>query len=211
MKAAMDQSHLKTVPVTGQRLLSVAYPGAPDSNHYLPHILIEAQSISRHFAQVSTLHNEAADPDAVLNMAPTHNVIHLGCHGWFDHAFPEQSGLMLAGGWLTVQRILNELRLSPGSLVTMAACVSGQVEVRLGEEYTGLTQSMMTAGAHSVLSSLWPVDDAATQAIFEYFYEGASRSESCAQALRQAAAQVAQQPGWEHPYYWAGFIASGLT
>jgi tetratricopeptide (TPR) repeat protein len=211
LKAALDQFQLKAVPDSGQRLLSVAYPGAPDSSHYLPNILKEAQVISGHFTRVSALHNEAATADTVLALAPGHNVIHFGCHGWFDTIFPEQSGLMLAGGWLTVQRILTELHLSPGSLVSMAACVSGLARVRLGEEYTGLTQSMLTAGAQSVLSSLWPVDDAATRAMFEYFYEGISHGESSAQALRRAAQRVAGQRGWEHPYYWAGFIASGLS
>jgi tetratricopeptide (TPR) repeat protein len=48
------------------RLLSVAYPGASDSDYYLPDVLPEAQAIASHFTQVTPLYQEAATPDAVL-------------------------------------------------------------------------------------------------------------------------------------------------
>lgn len=193
------------------RLLSVAYPGAPGSSLYLPNVLPEAQAIAGYFAEVTPLHRDGATPDAVVTHAPGQEVVHLGCHGWFDPRQPQQSGLMLAGGWLTVQRIITELRLGEARLATLGACLSGRAALRRGEEHVGLMQAVMTAGARAVVASLWPVDDAATRALFEAFYAGLAAGRSPAAAMQAAAGLVRARPGWGRPYYWAAFQVSGLA
>jgi CHAT domain-containing protein len=62
-----------------------------------------------------------------------------------------------------------------------------------------------------VVAGLWEVEDAATQALFERFYEGVAAGASPADALAKAAREVRGSPGWEHPYYWAAFQVSGLA
>jgi CHAT domain-containing protein/tetratricopeptide (TPR) repeat protein len=193
------------------RLLSVAYPGAPDSNHYLPNILPEAQAIASHFTQVTPLFQEEATPEAVLAQSRDQDVVHFGCHGWFDPERPDQSGLMLAGGWLTVQRVITELRLEQAYIATLAACLSGRAALQRGDEHVGLLQAMLTTGVPSVVASLWPVADAPTRALFEAFYARLVAGYPPAKALQEAARHVRAQPGWEHPYYWAAFQVSGLA
>ncbi len=153
------------------RLLDVAYPGAPDSPYYLPHVLAEATAVARCFPRATVLVGPDATPEALLARAPGQNVLHLGCHALFDPDRPEQSGLMLAGGWLTVRRVVAELRLAHTRLVTLGACETGRATVGGGDEQVGLTQAIMTAGARVVVSSLWPVDDAATRALLVSFYQ----------------------------------------
>lgn len=194
-----------------QHLLSVAYPGMFGSDHYLPNVLPEAQSISNYFAQVTELYQEKATPDAVLEHAHEQDVVHFGCHGWFDPAQPEQSGLMLAGGWLTVQRIITELRLEQTHVATLGACLSGRVAPKRGDEHIGLLQAMLTTGVQSVVTSLWSVDDAATRTLFEAFYAELVVGHSPAIAMQEAARIIRDRPGWEHPYYWAAFQVSGLA
>jgi CHAT domain-containing protein len=193
------------------RLLCVAYPGAPDSDYYLPNVLPEAEDITRHFAQVTSLYQDAATPEAVLTHSPNQDAVHFGCHGWFDIEQPEQSGLMLAGGWLTVQRIITELRLEQACLATLGTCLGGRAALRSGDEHVGLLQAMLTAGAEAVVSSLWPVDDAATRVLFETFYAELVAGCSPAIAMQEATRRVRTRPGWEHPYYWAAFQVSGLV
>ncbi len=193
------------------RLLSVAYPGAPNSAHYLPNVLPEAQVIAKHFTQVTSLCQEEATPEAVLVHSHDQDVIHFGCHGWFDPEQPEQSGLMLAGGWLTVQRIITALRLEQARLATLGACLSGRAALQSGDEYVGLLQAMLTTGVQAVAASLWKVHDAATRALFEAFYAELVAGRSPAKALQEAARFVRAQPGWGHPYYWAAFQVSGLA
>ena len=213
LRAMQDQAYRtsregQAVP---HRLLSVAYPGAPDSDHYLPNVLPEAEAIAGHFTQVTPLYQEAATPEAVLIQSHAQDVIHFGCHGWFDSEQPEQSGLMLAGGWLTVQRIITELHLERAHLATLAACLSGRAALQRGDEHVGLLQAMLTTGVQSVVASLWPVDDAPTRALFEAFYAELVEGHPPAKALQVAALHVRAQPGWEHPYYWAAFQVSGLA
>jgi tetratricopeptide (TPR) repeat protein len=192
-------------------LLSVAYPGDPRSPLYLPNVLPEAEAVARHFTQVTPLHQDAATPDAVLSRSRDQDVVHFGCHGTFDPETPEQSGLVLSGGWLTVRRIISELRLSRTRLATLGACLSGRVEVRRGEEHVGILQALMSAGARAVVASLWPVHDAATRALFEVFYAEIAAGDAPARALVDAGWLVRNRPGWEHPYYWAAFQVNGLA
>jgi CHAT domain-containing protein/tetratricopeptide (TPR) repeat protein len=208
---ARDAGAYSTGRQTAESLLSVAYPGAPDSGRYLPNVLPEAEAVARHFDRVTPLHGNLATPEAVLSHARGQDVVHLGCHGWFDPDAPEQSGLMLSGGWLTVQRVITELRLDRTRLTTLSACVSGLMRIGRGEEHVGLLQGVMSAGARSVVASLWPVNDASTRALFEVFYAELRAGSSPAEALADAARLVRSRPGWEHPYYWAAFQANGLA
>jgi CHAT domain-containing protein len=69
----------------------------------------------------------------------------------------------------------------------------------------------MFAGAPRVLVSLWKVDDAATRALMERFYElWKDGKVPAAAALRQAQAYVAKQEKWKHPYFWAAWQLWGL-
>jgi len=208
-----DQAHRanKDRQAPPRRLLSVAYPGTPDSDHYLPNVLPEAQAIASHFEQVTPLYQEEATPDAVLEHSHDKDVVHFGCHGWFDPEQPEQSGLLLAGGWLTVQRIITELRLEQARLATLSTCLSGRARLEGGDEHVGLLQAVLTTGVQVVVASLWPVDDAATRALFEAFYAELVAERSPAQAMQEAARLVRAHPDWEHPYYWAAFQVNGLA
>src|SRR5215216_415344 len=192
-------------------LLVAAYPGAPGSNSYLPNVIPEAEAVASHFARVTSLIGEAATPEAVLEHAHRHDVVHLSCPSWFDSEVPEQSGLMLSGGWLTVQRIIADLRLERTRLLSMSASFGAEVAVRPVDEHVGLLQAMMIAGAQVVVASLWSVDDAASRAFFEAFYAQIEAGRSPAEALSQAARLVRSRPGWEHPYYWANFQVTGVA
>jgi CHAT domain-containing protein/tetratricopeptide (TPR) repeat protein len=194
-----------------QRLLNVAYPGTPGSPHHLPNVLPEAQAIAEYFALVTPLYQEAATPDAVVAHSQGQDAVHFGCHGWFDVKQPEESGLSLAGGMLTVQDIISRLHLDQVRIATLGACESGRAVLQRGDEYTGLMQAMLTTGVQAVVASLWKVDDDATHALFVAFYTRLVAGQSPAEALLEATRFVREQPGWEHPYYWAAFQVSGLA
>jgi len=214
LRVVVEQADQKGIPAEhskSESLLNVAFPGTPNTRSYLENVLPEAKAIARHFARVTPLYTHAATPDAVLGNARGQDVIHMGCHGWFDPEDPDQSGLWLAEGWLTVERIFTELRLDRTRLASLSACLSGRLEVRSGEEHVGLLQAMLSAGARAVVSSLWAVNDAATRALFEAFYSQLAADNFLADALVSAAQEVSSYQKWEHPYYWAAFQANGLA
>ena len=214
----MQEQKRRPSSKTFERLLSVAYPGEAGAMHYLSNVLEEAKAIANRLAKIPTvevesLHEEKATPDNVLAIASDYDVIHFGCHGKFDSRKPSASGLMLAQKPLTVEQIITKLNLRRTRLVTLGACLTGEVALREGEEHIGLLQAMMTAGVQTVVASLWAVDDTATRVLFEAFYsrEATLHEPAPAQAMREAARLLRESGAWKHPFYWAAFQVNGLV
>jgi CHAT domain-containing protein len=179
--------------------------GAVDANRFL------AQSFAPH---ITGLYNTNATPDAVIaavQQEPVKTILHITAHGGFDWDMPEQSGLELAEGYLTVQRIISEMHLSQTQLVTLASCLLGQASLEQSGEAVGITQAFLTAGAKSVVTALWSVNVKATNALFQAFYQQIRAGYPPAVAMREAMAEIRNTPGWEHPYYWAAWQVYGLA
>ena len=78
-----------------------------------------------------------------------------------------------------------------------------------------MTRAARQAGAESILSSLWKVDDYYTKVLMENFYTNFwTGSGTGAEALRSAKLQMLQENrneyGAAHPEYWAAFVYHGL-
>jgi CHAT domain-containing protein len=72
---------------------------------------------------------------------------------------------------LTLEEIFN-LRLSKCSLVTLSACETGLTDIRDStDEYIGLPSGFFYAGATSIISTLWAVNDVSTAILMIRFYE----------------------------------------
>jgi CHAT domain-containing protein len=92
-------------------------------------------------------------------------------------------------------------------LVVLSACDTGLGVVEPGQGIHGLRRAFVIAGAETVVTSLWQVDDDTTRVLMESYYlhlrAGAGRSA----ALRDA--MLALRKIHAHPYYWAPFISLG--
>ena len=100
-------------------------------------------------------------------------MLHLACHGQFRPDNPLFSSLRLGDGWLTVR---DAYTLDVGaSLVTLSACETGVSAVAPGDELIGLVRGFFSAGAPSLLLSLWTVDDEATAELMKDFYTTLAR------------------------------------
>ena len=143
--------------------------------------------------------------------------VHFACHGVFDRDHPMFSSLVLTptdntDGHLTALELF-QMRI-PSDLVVLSACETAKGRIYLAEGVVGLTRAFTYAGASRVVSSLWKVDDEATRALMERFYELWNPPKdpglSAAAALRKAQDHVRSQPAWSHPKYWAAWILWGL-
>ena len=129
------------------------------------------------------------------------------------------SGLALAGanvdsdalgratGVLTAEE-LAELDLSRCELAVLSACNTNVGLRRAGQGVASLQQALHTAGARSVIASLWEVDSGATLLLMEEFYrrhwiEGQSKADALWEAKRflQEERYAARD--------WAGWVLSG--
>jgi CHAT domain-containing protein len=60
-----------------------------------------------------------------------------------------------------------------------------------------------------VIASLWKVDDDATAELMSKFYARLQRGEKPAAALQGAQSEMASDPQFSAPLYWAAFILQG--
>jgi tetratricopeptide (TPR) repeat protein len=95
------------------------------------------------------------------------------------------------------------------SLAVIATCRSGIGSIEDGSALRSLTGAFLAGGAQAVVATLWDVGDEATAVFMEQFYYELSRGRSPADALRRTKLRLREQPGWEHPYLWSGFVLVG--
>jgi CHAT domain-containing protein len=82
-------------------------------------------------------------------------------------------------------------------------------DVPPGDDWIGLVQAFLHAGAGSVLASLWPVEDLATASLMERFHRSLAAGSSEAAALADAQRATLRDARTAHPFYWAGFALNG--
>lgn len=114
-------------------------------------------------------------------------------------------------GWLTGAEV-RELNLRGTQLVTVLACQSGKGGLSLGQGVYGLRRAFLQAGAETVVSTLWSVDEpSATELVKQYIHKliNTPDQERIA-AMEEAMKEMRNQPKYKHPYYWAPFVVMGM-
>lgn len=144
-------------------------------------------------------------------------IIHFATHAIFDDEHPALSGLVLSrvdqsgrrrDGFLRAEDVYN-LHLK-ADLVVLSACRTGLGPHVNGEGILGITRAFLCAGAHSVIASMWKVNDEATAELMKHFYSAMLKDGlPPSAALRAAKAAILKQERWRSPYFWAGFVMQG--
>jgi CHAT domain-containing protein len=111
-------------------------------------------------------------------------------------------------GVLTALEVLG-LNLSGTKLVVLSACETGLGEIHEGEGVYGLRRSFQEAGVSEVISSLWEVSDAGTQALMTNFYDRVLNGVPAREALRETQLSMIDSPEWGYPYIWSAFMIVG--
>ena len=163
-------------------------------------------------------------------------ILHFATHGF---SFPEfqyqyrsfwtdtKSGLLLAGANTyhsgQYQEIASEA--GTGELTALAACSMALQGTRLvylstcrstygyfgrGEALSSLAQSFRSAGAQTVLATLWPVSDDVARKMATHFYYFASNPGVRPSSALQSAKRKMKEDGYDHWYDWAAFLCIGI-
>jgi CHAT domain-containing protein len=136
-------------------------------------------------------------------------------------------------------QLFSDLDLRNCRSVFMGACESGLGRTLVSAEYAGLPTAFFAAGVRCVLATLWEVNQLAAAIVvakhYSLLHSGARQVIAC---LNEAARQTKvmsrddviawvrqfipekatvweseicklDDPPFNHPYYWAGFFASG--
>ena len=171
----------------------------------IPLVVGEIDAVRRIVPKPKTLVGDKATFSAFTRNAPNCGLIHMACHGQFRAENPMFSSLHLADGWATVRDIC-ETRIN-AELVVLSACETGLNKVFAGDEILGLARGFLTAGATSLIVSLWTVNDAAASLLMQDLYRDMQRGHAPAASLRQA--QLNSIARNEHPYLWSPFVFIG--
>ncbi len=229
------------IRVFDNELLAMASTDTPSSLSTLAYAMAEVDSISTYYSNSTILKHKQASEDAFKNLPLSgYRIIHLAAHGRLDEHLPDQSGLMLAAitslspvaedGYLNAREIA-QMDIN-SELVVLSACNTGKGRVIHGEGVLGLQRAFLSAGASSVMVSLWNIFDRSTPVFMDTFYRelveaqqeqttfmdmlkrsiGVSASDLVdykTLALQRAKNKMIKHPYYHHPVHWAPFILTG--
>ena len=162
------------------------------------------------------------------------SVLHIATHGFFyerakdnnnlhtDRINPLlQSGLLFAGAQHTVNgnRLpgnedgiataleISNMQLPNTKLVVLSACETALGNIEGDEGVYGLQRAFRAAGASSIMTSLWKVDDVATRDFMIAFYQHYLKTKDINAAY--IVAQKVIKEKYKHPYFWGAFVMVG--
>jgi CHAT domain-containing protein len=125
------------------------------------------------------------------------------------HMMPgDKQGVVLDPNGLATALEMAGMNLWGTQLVVLSACESGRGQVdSLGQGVYGLRRALVVAGAETLVTSLWKVDDEVTRDMMTQYYRNLLKGQGRVEALRTAAQAIrAKHPD---PRHWAPFIAIG--
>jgi CHAT domain-containing protein len=143
--------------------------------------------------------------------------IHLAVHGFASNVDPDRSALLLRSdpahgedGFLQASEIV-QMRLN-ADMVVLSACDTALGPVEGEEGIAALSRAFLLAGARSVVSTLWSIDDTFSSFMMKQFYGHLAAGSSPAIAMAAAKRDMVSKYGRSAPpYYWAAFVVEGAS
>lgn len=181
----------------------------------LPGTKVESDSLITLFGADSYYGSQATE--AIFRTeAPNYLLLHLATHGKANAIVGDFSYLAFAPQMDSLEnellyvRDLYNISLN-ADLVVLSACETGIGEFQPGEGIISLARAFAYAGAKSIATTLWQVNDQSTQEVIVSFYKYLKKEWPKDQALRQAKLDYLQahQGSEAYPFHWAGIIGIG--
>jgi CHAT domain-containing protein len=235
-KTEEKQNTVTNIAMTDERTRSFVRDFRGNNITDLPGTETEVVNIKKEMDQhaigVTLYLREQATEERIYSLHSP-DVLHIATHGYWseiNHATTDgyrvfnamvNSGLLLSGvvnyysaaeypdtydGILTAYEAQN-LDLENTSLVILSACETSLGHLDAGEGVYGLQRAFRAAGAKSIMTSLWKVDDEATKTFMISFYQNFLKTKDKFEAFR--AAQKALKEKFPDPYYWGAFVLTG--
>src|SRR5947208_4950953 len=144
-------------------------------------------------------------------------IIHLAVHGVANEKHPDRAVLMFFSdsnsgddGILEASEIVH-LRTN-ADLVVLSACDTAVGRLQGEEGIATLSLAFQLAGAKTVVSTFWSIDDMTALYLMKRFYTRLAAKNTIASALTLAKRDMLRVYGPEAvPYYWAGFKLEGAA
>ncbi|TAE47812.1 MAG: CHAT domain-containing protein [Bacteroidetes bacterium] len=178
----------------------------------LPYSKDEAQFV-RNYTSAQLRQGSDATRNDFMERAARYRLLHFTGHGIMNERNPRFSYLAFtapgdsaAQGHLYLAD-LYRLQLD-ADMVVLSACETGIGKLYRGEGISSVARGFIQAGARSVITTLWSVNDKSSAELMNRFYELLAQGLSKDEALQQARLSVITRQA-KSPFYWAGFVAVG--
>lgn len=161
--------------------------------------------------------NQQATKENFVENANKYSILHLATHSKANDRLGDQAYLAFTGlegeeeNEMLFNSDLYNLELN-ADMVVLSGCETGIGELHNAEGIISLARGFSYAGAKSIVSSLWNVNDASTEEIMVNYYTNLAAGLAKDEALRSAQLTFMDNyQGDAHPFYWAPFIVIGDT
>lgn len=157
----------------------------------------------------------AANIRALTQQSSKSSILHLATHGLANARASDFAFLAFTAKDSTDQLLYTQnlyaMDMHRVALVVLSACETGLGEAIPGEGVMSLAHAFRYAGAKSIITTLWSIDDKKTASIMQAFYQELKKGKKKDEALRQARLQYLDQHNGEyaHPFFWGAFIPMG--
>lgn len=195
--------------------LSLDASGALPGLLPLSHNRSEVAAIANLVPKNEVYYDQAATRLAFLTALGGSRILHLSSHGMVNPDDANLSFVAFAQGGDNLEEdellYFNDLSTLPleAELVVLSACETSLGKVVPGESVLSLGSAFAAAGAQSTLTSLWKVDDAATENLMVSFYQQLAAGKTRAEALAEAQQRQRSEGEFAHPYYWSAMTLNG--
>jgi CHAT domain-containing protein len=181
----------------------------------IPGTIDEVKDIYRIFGGKMLLRGQATEKQ-FIEIANNYDILHLATHGVINNEYPLFSKLIfkpspdsINDGLLNTYEIYNMQISAP--LVVLSACNSGYGKLHKGEGIISLARGFFTAGAKSIIMTLWSIGDKTSSKLMHQFYTNLAAHQNIGNAMQNAKIEYLEQTDEmkAHPYFWAGYIVLG--
>jgi len=165
----------------------------------------EAQRIEKVYPSSVRVSEDADQFEELRGRGAAADVIHFGGHAVGDDRGLEPASIVLRQAGRERRVGVGEiarLQLRPSTIVVIAGCATSRGEQRAAEGVISVAHGFLSAGASSVISTLWPIGDGDAAVFFPRLHRRLAEGLSPAAAL-QAAQLESMQRGDVPPSLWA--------
>jgi CHAT domain-containing protein len=171
----------------------------------------EAREAIRHWPRSrAMLGVDASESNLKRAKLDQYRLIHFATHAQVDERAPGRSAIALAAGGgedgFVTAADLGSLHLD-ADLVMLSGCSTALGMIVGGEGILGLTGPLLLSGTHSVVATLWPVNDRASAEFVGRFYGFLANGMSATDALRLTQLDAMQRGVPTRD--WAAFVLTG--
>ncbi|MCB9555134.1 MAG: CHAT domain-containing protein [Deltaproteobacteria bacterium] len=166
----------------------------------LPYAALESEALTAAFAKEATQRfvGNQATALALRQQAPRAGLLHIAAHAEYRPDRPLSTAFALHEEFALHQVLALKL---PGSLAILSACQSALGPAGSGDHRVALSRAFLSAGAHSVASTLYRISDLGAALVVKHFARQLRAGRPLADALRKA--QLAVRDQLRHPVFWA--------